>query len=401
MKQANYKVVGVMSGTSLDGLDLAFCEFHLENSRWSYQLSIAETVEYPDVLRSRLKNAVNFSGLELALLNSDYGHFLGQEIQKFIEKNQLEVDLVSVHGHTIFHQPEKQLTLQIGDGAAIASYVKCPVVTQFRNIDVALGGQGAPLVPIGDKLLFDTTDFCLNLGGIANISFTENSKTIAFDICVCNMALNYLVSFIRRGVSHTSSPSIVANANEGVCDTHLQYDKNGEIAKSGTLNSELLTKLNDLDFHNKQPPKSLGFEWFENNFLPILDTFECPVEDKLHTVCEHIAEQVSKIVNELVGAGFARPACYGGMQGGRTPPLREKNMLVTGGGAKNDFLMSRIKHHCLCEFQESNPLIVDFKEALIFAFLGVLRLRQETNCLSDVTGATHDNIGGCVYLGNL
>jgi len=354
VKQKNYRAVGVMSGTSLDGLDLVFCEFHLENSRWTYQLPIAETIEYSDILRDRLKNAVNFSGLELALLNSDYGHFLGQEIQKFIEKNRLDVDLISAHGHTVFHQPKKRLTLQIGDGAAIASYVRYPVVTQFRNTDAALGGQGAPLVPIGDKFLFNSADFCLNLGGIANISFTEHSKTTAFDICVCNMALNNLMP---------------------------PYDKNGNIAASGKLNSELLIKLNSLDFYKKQPPKSLGFEWFENNFLPILDTFECSIEDKLHTVCEHIAEQISKIVNVQKN-------------------ISEKTMLVTGGGAKNNFLMSRIKQHCLCKFSENNPLIVDFKEALIFAFLGVLRLRQEVNCLSDVTGAKHDNIGGCVYLGN-
>ena len=351
-----YRVVGVMSGTSLDGLDLAFCEFRFENSRWNYKLSIAETVEYSDVLKDRLKNAVNFSGLELALLHSDYGHFLGQEIQKFIKKNQLEVDLVSMHGHTIFHQPENRLTLQIGDGAAVATYVKCPVIAQFRNVDVALGGQGAPLVPIGDKLLFNSADFCLNLGGIANISFAENEKTTAFDICVCNMALNYLMP---------------------------PYDENGKIAKSGKLNSELLAQLNNLDFFKKQPPKSLGLEWFETIFLPILrrgGKFSAPTEDKLYTVCEHIAEQISKIVNAQ-------------------PSVSEKTMIITGGGAKNDFLMSKIKQHCLCKIDETNPLIVDFKEALIFAFLGVLRLRKEANCLADVTGAMHDNVGGCVYLG--
>jgi len=361
-----YRVVGVMSGTSLDGLDLAFCEFRFEDSRWLYQLKIAKTIEYSNGLRNRLKNAVTISGLDLALLNSDYGHFLGQEIQKFIEKNQLDVDLVSIHGHTIFHQPEKRLTLQIGDGGAVASYVKCPVVAQFRNTDVALGGQGAPLVPIGDRLLFYTADFCLNLGGIANISFTEHSKTTAFDSCVCNMALNYLVSHICTDIA-CNAPT---------------YDENGNIAASGKLNSELLAKLNNLDFFQKQPPKSLGFEWFENEFLPILNAFKCSIEDKLHTVCEHIAEQISNVVNAQ-------------------PNVSTKTMIVTGGGAKNGFLMSRIKQHCLCKIDESNPLIVDFKEALIFAFLGVLRLRKEPNCLSDVTGAKHDNIGGCVYLGNL
>ena len=256
-----YRVVGVMSGTSLDGLDLAFCEFRFENSRWTYQLKIAETIEYADVLKARLKNAVSFSGLELALLNSDYGHFLGQQIQHFLDKNQLEVDLISVHGHTIFHQPEKRLTLQIGDGAAIASYVKYPVVTQFRNIDVALGGQGAPLVPIGDKLLFNSADFCLNLGGIANISFTKNEMTNAFDICVCNMALNYLAS--SKG---------------------LTYDANGSLAALGQVDSQLLAQFNNLDFFKKQPPKSLGFEWFENEFLPLLSASKCAIEDRLHSV---------------------------------------------------------------------------------------------------------------------
>jgi anhydro-N-acetylmuramic acid kinase len=359
-------VVGAMSGTSLDGLDLAFCEFRFENSEplneinshWTYQLKIAETIEYSDVFKDRLKRAASFSGLDLALLHSDYGHFSGQEIRKFIDKNQLDVDLVSVHGHTIFHQPEKQLTLQIGDGAAIASYVKCPVITQFRNIDVALGGQGAPLVPIGDRLLFNSADFCLNLGGIANISFIENKKTIAFDICVCNMALNHLASLNGSA-----------------------YDANGHFAASGNLNLQLLSQLNDLDFFKKQPPKSLGFEWFESVFLPLLNTSDCSIEDKLHTVCEHIAQQISKVVNTQ-------------------PNASTKTMIVTGGGAKNDFLMSRIKHHNVCKIEESNPLIVDFKEALIFAFLGVLRLREEVNCLTDVTGAKRDNIGGCVYLGN-
>jgi anhydro-N-acetylmuramic acid kinase len=354
MKKDFYNVIGAMSGTSLDGLDLAFCEFRLENSHWNYKLEIAETIEYSDVWNDRLKNAINVSGLELALLNSDYGHFLGQEIQKFMIKNQLEVDLISIHGHTIFHQPEKRLTLQIGDGAAVASYVKCPVVAQFRNIDVALGGQGAPLVPIGDRLLFNTSDFRLNLGGIANISFTENEKTTAFDVCVCNMALNYLVS---------------------------PYDENGSIASSGNINSQLLSQLNSLDFFKKQPPKSLGFEWFETNFLSILNASKCSIEDKLRTICEQIAEQIANVVNTQKN-------------------VSEKTMLVTGGGAKNGFLMSRIKHHCLCKIEETNPLIIDFKEALIFAFLGVLRLREEVNCLADVTGATHDNIGGCVYLGN-
>ena len=351
-----YRVIGAMSGTSLDGLDLAYCEFRFEHSRWTYQLRLAETIAYTDALTYRLKNAVHVSGLDLALLNSDYGHFLGQQIQQFIDRNRLAVDLVSIHGHTIFHQPEKRLTLQIGDGAAVASYVKCPVVAQFRNTDVALGGQGAPLVPIGDRLLFNSADFCLNLGGIANISFIENTKTTAFDICVCNMALNYLASF--KGLTH---------------------DAGGALAASGQLHAQLLTQFNRLNFFKRPPPKSLGFEWFQSAFLPLLNTPEVAIEDRLHTVCEHIAEQVSVVVNAQ-------------------PDASAKTMIITGGGAKNDFLISRIKHHCSCAIEESNPLIIDFKEALIFAFLGVLRLREEVNCLAGVTGASRDNVGGAVYI---
>ncbi len=351
-----YNVIGVMSGTSLDGLDLAFCTFHRQNTRWEYTLKIAETIEYTNEWKERLKNAIHFSGMDLALLNVDYGHFLGERIRHFIEKNHLHPDLISVHGHTIFHQPEKRLTLQIGDGSAIATYVQCPVVTQFRNVDVALGGQGAPLVPIGDHLLFHTADFRLNLGGIANISFLENKKTHAFDICVCNMALNDL------------------SASKG-----FSYDADGSLAASGQVNHELLALLNGMDFFKQSAPKSLGVEWFNSEFQPILKDFKCSVEDKLRTVCEHIAKQISAIVNVRSDSN--------------------KQMIVTGGGARNTFLMSCIKQHCHCQILETNPNIIDFKEALIFAFLGVLRMRGEVNCLSDVTGAKQDNIGGCVFLG--
>lgn len=357
MKSA-YSAIGVMSGTSLDGLDLAFCEFSLEDSQWNYTLKIAETTEYTEKWRSRLKNAVTSSAIEIALLHSDYGHFLGETILRFIQKHRLNPDLIAVHGHTVFHQPDKHLTLQIGDGAAIASYVASPVVTQFRNIDVALGGQGAPLVPIGDRLLFNNTDFRLNLGGIANISFSNSKNICAFDICICNMALNYLSE--HKGVA---------------------YDKNGELASTGKLNTILFSQLNKLDFLQQPPPKSLGFEWFENIFLPILKASHCSTEDQLNTVCEHIAYQISNIVN-------------------LQHKVSEKTMMITGGGAKNDFLRSRIDYHCLCKIKETPPLMVDFKEALIFAFLGILRIRNEINCLAEVTGARQNNIGGCVYSGN-
>ncbi|MDR1974247.1 MAG: anhydro-N-acetylmuramic acid kinase [Bacteroidales bacterium] len=346
--QTFFRTIGVMSGTSLDGIDLAYCEFELQqNGKWKFEIKKHETIPYTEIWRKKLKNAPLLSGLDLSLLSVEYGHYTGQCIREFIRSNKLEPHFAAVHGHTVFHQPERKLTLQIGEGSAIAAQSGLPVITNFRTLDVALGGQGAPLVPIGDILLFSEYDYCLNLGGIANIS--SSSSRIAFDICPCNMALNFLAE--QQG---------------------QDYDKDGEIARKGTVQPNLLAKMNALEYYDKKPPKSLGIEWFEKKFKPLL-TSGATTEDLLATTIEHIAIQIA--ANSSNG-----------------------KMLITGGGALNKFLMERIEHQTSANVVPAPENIINYKEALIFAFLGVLRLQQQTNTLASVTGATKDSTGGSIYL---
>lgn len=350
-----YNVIGLMSGTSLDGIDLAYCHFEEENGKWSFKVEKAETISYSEEWKKKLSEVETKSALEYAQTDVDFGHLLGKTIAGFIKKHQLNPDFIASHGHTIFHQPEKKLTTQIGNGAAIAAECGCTVISDFRTIDVALGGQGAPLVPIGDKLLFSDYDFCLNLGGFGNISFEENGKRIAFDTSPVNIVMNLLVKEIR-----------------------LDYDKDGVLAASGEVNDELLNELNSLDFYQKPYPKSLGKEWVLSTFLPVLDKYNISLNDKLRTICEHVAFQIGEITKAQSGI---------------------KKMIITGGGAKNKFLIARIKKLSGVEVTIPDEITIDFKEALIFAFLGVLRMRNEPNCLKSVTGASHDNIGGAVYQG--
>lgn len=343
-----------MSGTSLDGVDIAYCIFLNENKKWSYKIECAETISYDAFWRNTLGSLEKSTAFDFVKIHKQYGHFLGKSISEFVKKYNISPDFIASHGHTIFHQPEKKITFQLGDGAAIVSEINVPVVCDFRSSDVALGGQGAPLVPIGDEFLFPDYDYCLNLGGFANISFKENKKRIAFDICPVNIVLNNIAAACGK-----------------------EYDKNGDIASCGKMNSDLLNKLNGLDFYKNPFPKSLGKEWVTENFNPLVDEFSISSEDKLHTICEHISFQISNIVNQK----------------------KKDKMLVTGGGAYNSFLISRLKEKCKVEIVIPEKKIIDFKEALIFAFLGVLRMTNHANCLRSVTGAIKDNIGGAVYLG--
>lgn len=343
-----------MSGTSLDGLDIAYCSFSLTDEGWQAKVLCADTVSYPDEWRTRLQTLENSTALEYARANAELGHYFGVQVARFMECNDLkisDVDFVASHGHTIFHQPEIRLTTQIADPNAIAAECRMPVVADFRTLDVALGGQGAPLVPIGDKLLFSQYDACLNLGGIANISFDNDSRRIAFDISPCNMILNYLAA--RMGVP---------------------YDEGGALAKSGRSNGELLEVLNQLEYYRRLYPKSLGKEWFMSEFRPIFDKSNESTCDLLATAVEHIACQISKVLNDN----------------------NLKSLLVTGGGAFNQYLIETIGKKTSCKVVVPNSLIVNYKEALIFAFLGVLRMRGEANCLSSVTGADKDNCGGVI-----
>jgi anhydro-N-acetylmuramic acid kinase len=351
---SRYNVIGIMSGTSLDGLDIAYCSFDLQGNNWSFKINCSKTIQYPKELSEQLRKVIHFSGLELMLLHNEFGNFIGSSILSFIETNNIstdEIDCVSSHGHTVFHQPNKLLTTQIGNGANISAVTKLPVVCDFRTVDLALGGQGAPLVPIGDQLLFSAYDYRINLGGIANISFQENSTTLAYDICPVNIVLNKLSS-----------------------ELNAPYDDMGAFAKSGVFDKKLFNELNALDYYKKGAPKSLGIEIIEADIFPLLSAAPLSSEDKLRTFVEHIAFQIADTIK-----------------------VPESDILITGGGAYNSFLIERLKELSNSDIQLPSNEIIDFKEALIFAFLGVLRFRNQVNCLSSVTGSKEDNIGGCIY----
>jgi anhydro-N-acetylmuramic acid kinase len=349
-----YKVIGMMSGTSLDGLDIAYCVFRKE-AQWVFEIGPATTIAYDARWKESLSTLEKKSAFEFVKTHSEYGHYLGQQVQRFIASHQLKPDFVASHGHTIFHQPHQKITTQIGDGAAIAGICGLPVVCDFRSLDVALGGQGAPLVPLGDAFLFPNAAACLNLGGIANISFQVSGLRMAFDICPVNMVLNYLAATLN-----------------------LDFDDEGKAAASGKVNISLLQALNNLHFYMKPAPKSLGKEWVYEQFIPLLAATNCSTADKLATVTEHIALQIKSAI----------------------PGLPDNaSMLITGGGAFNTYLVKRIEalSGINCLVPESK--IINYKEALIFAFLGMLRMLNEVNCLKSVTGAERDNIGGAIYLG--
>jgi anhydro-N-acetylmuramic acid kinase len=353
MNKKNYNVIGVMSGTSLDGIDLAHIHFVVKEDKWSYEILESETISYSTDWLNKLKVAVSFSKEELIELNEDYTELLGKIIKSFIDKHQLKsLDAVCSHGHTILHQPQNGFTLQIGNLPKIASIIQEKVVCDFRVQDVQLGGQGAPLVPIGDRILFSEYDYCLNLGGFSNISFEENSKRIAFDISPVNTVLNFYSNKLG-----------------------LNYDDKGKIARSGKINADLLNELNALDYYKKSFPKSLGFEFVKEIVLPLIEKYTITIEDKMHTFTEHIALQTSLAL-----------------------PNKKGKILITGGGAYNDFLIERMQYH-LPNIQIIIPdnKTLEFKEALIFALLGVLKLRNEINVLSSVTGAKMDHSSGIIY----
>lgn len=348
----SYISIGVMSGTSLDGLDLVACRF-IQNESWHYEMLKANTIPYSHKWVNKLANAANLSALDLAFLNNDLGRFIGKQVTDFCKNLNLKPDLVSSHGHTVFHQPQNKLTLQIGSGAMIAATTQFPVTCDFRPQDVALNGQGAPLVPIGDELLFGEYDFCLNLGGIANVSFRENNERIAFDISPANMAFNLFIK-----------------------ELGFEYDLDGNYGRTGKVQEELLQLLNDLDFYKQNGPKSLGREWFDEEFLPLVRSFQLPPVDVLRTVYEHVSDQISLAVDQY-------------------PKGR---MLITGGGAHNVFLIELLSEKTKHKTIVPSSQLIDFKEAIIFAFLGVLRLREEINCLKSVTGADRDHCCGVIYL---
>ena len=352
-----YRVLGLMSGTSLDGLDIADCIFRFDNHKWLFEIKETIMIPYTNDWINRLKDAPNLSGFNLIQLDKEYGVYLGNQVKEFLKKDSVNVDFVASHGHTVFHQPSLGVTFQIGNGSSLANISGLKVINDFRSLDVALGGQGAPLVPIGDKLLFGDFDACLNLGGFANISFEKDEKRIAFDICPVNILLNK------------------------ICEDHfdVKYDDKGKLSESGEIDKQLLQQLNDLPFYTEAYPKSLGKEWVDSNIIPLIEKINCCRENLLRTVTEHIALQLSNVLSKYVSS--------------------DKDILVTGGGTYNSFLIERIKQFSSCNVIIPEFKLIDFKEALIFAFLGVLRTRNEINCLASVTGALKDSSGGIIHEG--
>lgn len=356
MSQEKYSLIGLMSGTSGDGLDLAYVHFehHLE---WNFEIVLAKTFPFPQNLAIRLSEAHLQSGLDLSQLDVDFGKWMGEKVREFCREFEIKPMAVASHGHTIFHQPKKGLSLQIGNGWALHAASGERVINDFRMLDVQLGGQGAPLVPVGDKLLFPKVDFCINLGGIANISMEEDGTRKAFDCSPFNLLLNSEANKLGKA-----------------------YDDGGEIARTGEVNLTLFEALNALPFYTQKTAKSLGREDMEKDFLPLIQKFGLSPADNLSTLVEHFAFQISVVVRSFSS---------------KESPL----ILITGGGAYNTYFIERLDHYLERNWQhyEANPDLIEFKEALIFAFLGVLRLRGENNCLASVTGASRDNCGGTIY----
>ena len=341
-----------MSGTSLDGIDLAYCEFSDEKH---FHLIAAETYNYPAAWQERLASLHHASAEEFVLADAELGRFFGDKILHFRETHPGRVDYIASHGHTIFHQPERSFTAQIGDGNAISAVTGLPVVYDFRRLDIALGGQGAPLVPIGDQLLFNSYDCCVNLGGIANLSYEHDGQRVAYDISPCNMALNYLAG--KMG---------------------LTYDNGGECARKGDIITSLLARLENLEYYHLHAPKTLGKEWFEQRFLPCLEpNASQPVANLLRTVTEHIAIRLAAAIHSA-GSNM-------------------HSVLVTGGGANNQFLLELLKEKIgTIEIVSIDPQIIDYKEAIIFALLAYLRLNGKDNTLASVTGASRNSSGGVI-----
>jgi anhydro-N-acetylmuramic acid kinase len=354
MARTQFYAIGLMSGTSLDGLDIAWCVFENTGKRWNHKILKGQTLPYSPEWKTKLSQAHLLGSNDLLTLHAEYGHWLGKACHQFIKRHRItKLHCIASHGHTIFHQPHKKFTFQLGDGNATYAETGLPIVYDFRSLDVQLGGQGAPLVPVGDQLLFGEADVCLNLGGIANLSMEKNSKRVAFDICFVNMGLNYLASKLD-----------------------LSFDADGKIASTGTVNATLLKKLQDFYTPFKQKRPALAREHFENGLLKLLDDNSILLEDRLRTFCESIVIQIYHAI----------------------PSKKLHRVLITGGGARNQFLIELLAHHlqrkAILFIPDSKT--IDFKEALVFALLGVLRIQNKINVLKSVTGAKSDSSSGIV-----
>lgn len=342
-----------MSGTSLDGLDIIACRFEKKSNTYNYDILYTETIPYTQKWIKLLNSSTQLSGLELTKLHHDLGKYYGHKVNAFIKNNEIdksEIGFIASHGHTVFHQPEKGFTLQIGHGANIAYETGIQTIADFRIENVIRGGQGAPLVPIGDQLLFADYDACINLGGFCNISFQKNGQRIAFDIAPCNLPLNNLSKLWG-----------------------MEFDKNGAIAAQGEINSKLLEQLNQIDYYKKKAPKSLGTEWLNDTFYTYFDNRKDP--KLMKTLVEHITDQIKMVIHQE----------------------NLKNVLITGGGAYNTTLIESLKMKTNAQITIPSVDLIEFKEALIFAFLGWCKTQQVNNVLSSVTGSKTDGCHGILF----
>ncbi|PSR14782.1 MAG: anhydro-N-acetylmuramic acid kinase [Bacteroidetes bacterium] len=364
-------VVGLMSGSSLDGVDLAWCEFTFAAAHSAqlinWQLHRGVTLPYPPNWQHRLRAAPELNGRELWLLHTELGRYFGELVRDFIATLPGTVDLVASHGHTVFHFPDQHTTTQIGDGAAMAGVLDKVVIDQFRALDMALGGQGAPLAPLADQYLLANYFACLNLGGIANVSIQTPKEYIAFDVSGANQVLDALVQEIG-----------------------LPYDDNGQFARSGSLLPDLLAAANALPFYQLPPPKSLGNDWVREQLLPL---FQQPstgsLADRLHTYCFHVAEQLGLAVKKVIATE-------------KLTLTGHETMLVTGGGGFNAFQCELIARAIApIRLEPATPDLTAYKEAALMALAGALRWQEQPNVLPTVTGARRAAVGGAVHWGRV
>lgn len=354
-----FRVIGLMSGSSLDGLDIVYTEITNEQENYNYNIVHTACVPYPEQWLSKLKHLSEGTAKEIFQAHSNLGRYYAEKVNEFIIQYKLfgKVDFIASHGHTIFHYPDEDYTCQIGDGAHIAAITGIKTITNFRTVDIAYGGEGTPIVPIGDLLLFAPYKFCLNLGGIANISVKQKNKIIAYDICTANQVLNYYAAQMK-----------------------MEFDESGNLARKGTLCKELYDKLQEIPYYDKNYPKSLDNSFSRKEIIPMMNQFDISVEEKLHTFTEHIAYQIADEIK-------------------RFPLTKEhEEMLVTGGGAFNSFLIECIQKNTDVKLVVPDENLVKYKEALVIALMGVLRTQEKTNVLESVTGAQKDSCGGVIYL---
>ena len=343
-------IIGLMSGTSVDGLDICYVSFD-NNDPSKYEIIDCETIDYDDNLKTKLKNVIEMDNDQIKQIDKEFGEFIGLNVLKFIKKNTLyKADLISSHGHTVFHEPKFNKTLQIGNGEIINKVTKIKTVNNFREQDIQLGGQGAPLVPIGDKLLFDDYKYCLNLGGFTNISVKDSRKIYAYDICPLNTVLNHYANKLG-----------------------YECDLGGKLSKKGVINIDLFNELNDLEYYKKSYPKSLGLEFVIENIFPITEKYKIKEVDILATYIEHASFQIKRNIDD------------------------GSKVLLTGGGTFNNNLINTLNHDSKINFIVPDKTIINYKESLIFALLGYLKINGKVNCLRSVTGASNDHSSGDIY----